>query len=407
MPVNRSLPVRVLAALAVLAAVFAPLAVAAPVAAETPRSIEPAPPRAEGDGPYSRLVLRGGILIDGTGAPPRGPVDIVIEGNRIVDVVGVGAPGVPIDPSRRPVAGPGGQDLDISGMYVLPGLIDMHGHQGGVEQGTPAEYVYKLWMGHGVTTVRDPGCGNGLAWCVEQKRRSAANEITAPRIEAYDFFGQDRDEPFTTPEQAREWVREVAKEGADGLKFFGYRPDIMKAAIEEANRLGAQKRLPPRPARRGAGQRPDHRALGADHDGALVRPAGGAVRRPDDPGLPGRLQLQRRVRPLRPGRAPLGPGRQARERTLEPGDGRDARPRLHDRPDLHDLRGEPRPDARAPRGVARGVHPAFALGLLQPQPARPTAPTGTTGRPPTRSPGRRTTAAGWSSSTSTRTAAAG
>ncbi len=235
---NRSLSVSALGALASLAAALVPLGAASPAPGAEIRSIEPAPPRAEGDGPYSRLVLRGGILIDGTGAPPRGPVDIVIEGNRIVDVVGVGAPGVPIDPSRRPAAGPGGHELDIAGMYVLPGLIDMHGHQGGVEQGTPAEYVYKLWMGHGVTTVRDPGCGNGLAWCVEQKRRSAANEITAPRILAYDYFGQGRDQPFTTPEEAREWVRQVAKEGADGLKFFGYRPDIMKAAIEEANRLG-------------------------------------------------------------------------------------------------------------------------------------------------------------------------
>ena len=238
MAVNRSLSLSALGALFALVASLAPFASAAPAHAAEIRSIEPAPPRAEGDGPYDRLILRGGILIDGTGAPPRGPVDIVIEGHRIVDVVSVGAPGSPVDPARRPVAGPGGHELDVSGMYVLPGLIDMHAHQGGVEQGTPAEYVYKLWMGHGITTIRDPGCFNGLAWCLEQKRRSAADEITAPRIEAYVVFGQGRDEPFTTPDQAREWVRQVAKEGADGLKFFGYRPDIMKAAIEEANRLG-------------------------------------------------------------------------------------------------------------------------------------------------------------------------
>ncbi len=239
MSANRSLSVSALGALVVLAAGLASLGPAAPAAAAAEiGSIEPAPPRAEGDGPYDRLILRGGILIDGTGAPPRGPVDIVIEGHRIVDIVSVGAPGAPIDPSRHPVAGPGGHELDISGMYVLPGLIDMHAHQGGVEQGTPAEYVYKLWMGHGITTIRDPGCFNGLDWCLEEKRRSAADEITAPRIEAYVVFGQGRDQPFTTPEQAREWVRQVAKEGADGLKFFGYRPDIMKAAIEEANRLG-------------------------------------------------------------------------------------------------------------------------------------------------------------------------
>ncbi len=205
---------------------------------EETRSIEPAPPRAEGEGPYGRLILRGGILIDGTGAPPVGPVDVVIEGDRIVDVVSVGAPAVPVDSEERPSLGEEGREIDVTGMYVLPGFVDMHGHQGGVEQGTPAEYVYKLWLGHGVTTVRDPACGNGLDWCLEQRVRSAANEITAPRIEAYAVFGQGRDEPFTDPEEARAWVREVAGKGADGLKFFGYRPDIMAAALEEAGEQG-------------------------------------------------------------------------------------------------------------------------------------------------------------------------
>jgi hypothetical protein len=246
MKVARRLSVLALAALLLAALPVAaqetpsePAAEPAP-AAGTAESIVPAPPRAEGDGPYSRLVLRGAILIDGTGAPPLGPADIVIEGDRIVDVVSVGPAGIPIDPERRPALGDGDavRELDVSGMYVLPGLIDMHGHQGGVEQGTSAEYVYKLWMGHGITTVRDPGCGNGLDWCLEQKARSEANEITAPRIEAYVVFGMGRKEPFTTPEQAREWVREVARRGADGLKFFGYRPDIMAAALDEAVALG-------------------------------------------------------------------------------------------------------------------------------------------------------------------------
>ncbi len=201
-------------------------------------TIEPAPPRAEGEGPYERLILRGGTLINGTGSPPIGPVDIVIEGDRIVDVQSVGHPGVPIDPEGRPETGENGHEIDVSGHYVLPGLVDMHAHIGGKNQGTPAEYVFKLWMGHGITTIRDPFCGDGLDFCLEHKRKSDANEITAPRIEAYLFFGSGRDEPFTTPDQAREWVSDVAAKGADGLKFLGYRPDVMKAAIETANEKG-------------------------------------------------------------------------------------------------------------------------------------------------------------------------
>jgi imidazolonepropionase-like amidohydrolase len=206
--------------------------------AEEPEPIQAAPPRAEGEGPFARLVLRGVTVINGTGAPAFGPADVVIEGNRIVEVKSVGNPGVPIDGKKRPALGEDGRELDLAGRYVLPGLVDMHGHIGGKEQGTPAEYVFKLWLAHGITTIRDPGCGNGLAFCLDQRGKSAKNEITAPRIRAYVTFGQSRDEPFTTPEEARKWVAEVAKKGADGIKFFGYRPDILEAAIEEARRRG-------------------------------------------------------------------------------------------------------------------------------------------------------------------------
>jgi hypothetical protein len=210
----------------------------APFAEEGPDSIEPAPQRTEGEGPYERLVLRGVTVVTGTGAPPRGPVDIVIVGDRIESVVGVGAPGIPIDPEARPEAEEGDRVLDLEGMYLLPGFVDLHGHIGGTEQGVPAEYVFKLWLGHGITTVRDPGSGNGLEWTLDHKAKSDRNEIVAPRIHAYLNFGADRDEPFTTAEQARDWVKEIAERGADGIKFFGYRPDIMRAAIEEAGDRG-------------------------------------------------------------------------------------------------------------------------------------------------------------------------
>lgn len=211
---------------------------ASPAFAKPPEPIEAAPPRSEGEGPFPRLILRGVTVINGTGAPPIGPVDLVIEGNRIAGVKPVGNPGMPIDPSDRPALGNGGREIDLHGYYVLPGLVDMHGHIGGKEQGTPAEYVLKLWLAHGITTVRDPGCGNGLAFCLEHKAKSDRNEITAPRIEAYVSFGQGRDAPFTSPEQAVSWVDQVAKEGADGIKFFGYRPDVMKAALERAKAKG-------------------------------------------------------------------------------------------------------------------------------------------------------------------------
>jgi imidazolonepropionase-like amidohydrolase len=200
--------------------------------------ITKAPEVKDGDGPYTQLIIRGVTLINGTGAPPLGPMDIVIENNRIVQIQGVGSPGLPINQNRRPVLKAGGKELNCEGMYALPGLIDMHGHIGGTAQGTPAEYVFKLWMAHGITTIRDPSAGNGLDWVLEHKRKSAANTITAPRIFAYTSFGQGNRGPISNAEQARNWVRENAKKGADGIKFFGASPEVMDAAVRENKALG-------------------------------------------------------------------------------------------------------------------------------------------------------------------------
>lgn len=192
----------------------------------------------EGDGPFDQLILRGVTLINGNGAPPRGPIDIVVEQNRIKEIKVVGYPGVPIDAKGRPVLAPGGKEIDCNGMYLLPGFVDMHGHIGGRAQGADAEYVFKLWLGHGITTIRDPSCGNGLDWVLEHRERSENNEIVAPRIKAYTAFGMGAKNGINTPEEAQQWVRDNAKKGADGIKFFGAPPAIMAAALEENKRLG-------------------------------------------------------------------------------------------------------------------------------------------------------------------------
>ena len=210
------------------------------------RVVEHSPDRApgEGEGPFERLIIRGATVIDGTGAPARGPMDIVIEGNRIVSIQSVGAPGVPIRDDSRPDNAT--REINAHGMYVLPGFVDLHAHQGGVPQGTPAEYVHKLWMGHGVTTIRDPGSGNGVEWTLQERQRSANNEIVAPRIFAYVRPGSGWDKgPIDSPEAAREYVRWAADQGADGFKLGSYDPDIMAALIDEARQhgLGTQAHL--------------------------------------------------------------------------------------------------------------------------------------------------------------------
>jgi cytosine/adenosine deaminase-related metal-dependent hydrolase len=191
----------------------------------------------EGEGPFERLVIRGATVIDGTGAPPQGPMDIVIEGNRIAEVRSVGYPGVPIRPEARPAKG--AKEIDATGMYVLPGFVDLHTHTGG-PQAPDAEYVYKLWLAHGVTTVRGVPSGP-MDWSLRERERSAANRIVAPRMFAYfvPFTGEgwDRSKP-QTPETAREWVRWAAGRGIDGLKLFAFDPEIMAALLDEARRHG-------------------------------------------------------------------------------------------------------------------------------------------------------------------------
>jgi imidazolonepropionase-like amidohydrolase len=222
------------------------LFVAVPAAAAAQLGVTPSPDRGPGDGegPFERLIIRGATVIDGTGAPPIGPMDIVIEGNRIVQVRGVGAPGIPIDPARRP--GGATREIDAHGMYVLPGFVDLHGHQGGAAQGTPAEYVHKLWLAHGVTTVRDPGSGNGVDWTLRERERSARNQIAAPRIFVYVRPGMGWDGgAVDTAEKAREYVRWAARRGVDGFKLGSHDPPVMAALIDEAKRhgLGTQAHL--------------------------------------------------------------------------------------------------------------------------------------------------------------------
>jgi len=211
------------------------------------QAAEPAPARrsGEGAGPFARLVIRGATMVDGTGAPPVGPVDIVVEQGRIAEIRSVGYPRVPIRAAQRPASGD--FEIDAAGMYVLPGFVNSHAHiampsQGLVGTVPPAEYVYKLWLAHGITTVREVGCFNGLRWTLAERRRSAANEIVAPRIAAYAYFPVDLELPggVRDPQGARRWVEAISAAGADGIKFLGAPPEIMRAALGRAKELGLE-----------------------------------------------------------------------------------------------------------------------------------------------------------------------
>ena len=202
--------------------------------------VEPAPAREadEGMGPFARLIIRGATLIDGSGAPARGPVDIVVEGNRIVTVQNVGVPRVPINDEGRPADAD--YEIDASGSFVMPGFINNHAHVGGVPKAPEAEYPFKLWMAHGITTIRGVPAGD-VNWTLSEKQRSERNEIVAPRIFAYQVPGDGEDwegGPIRTPDDGRAWVEWAADKGIDGLKIFNFPPDVLRALLDEAKKHG-------------------------------------------------------------------------------------------------------------------------------------------------------------------------
>jgi hypothetical protein len=178
-----------------------------------------------------RLLIHNATVIDGNGTPASGPKDIVIENNRITDVIA-------LDPVSLSRGGRGGSVqadavIDATGKYVLPGLINAHAHlqeeRGGKPQ--PIDYELNIWLACGITTVRDVGSDTKRA--LELRKQSAEGEIAAPRIFVYPMFGRPRD-----AEAARAHVRELKQMGADGIKILGIDRDTMAAMEDEAHKLG-------------------------------------------------------------------------------------------------------------------------------------------------------------------------
>ncbi len=182
---------------------------------------------------YPRLVIRNATIIEGNGTPASGPKDIVIEKGVITSIVPLDAVSAGRGDSRRPA---GDVEIDAAGKYVMPGLINAHGHlqdeRGGIPQ--PFEYELKLWLSCGITTVRDVGSDTRKA--VQLRRRSAEGEIACPRLFIYPMFNRGVNPGNAAEARAR--VREIKDMGADGVKILGVYRDVMEALEDEAHKLG-------------------------------------------------------------------------------------------------------------------------------------------------------------------------
>lgn len=166
------------------------------------------------------MLIRGATVVEGPGMPARGPVDVVVEGNRITQV------------GRAPASFDGPQ-IDGRDTYVLPGLVNMHAHiqdsRGRIAM--DPDYCLKLWLASGITTIRDVASPFELAKQI--RAESASGKRAAPRVNIYAWFGRPE-----TPEKARDRVREIKAQGGDGIKFHQTYLDILTAALEESRAQG-------------------------------------------------------------------------------------------------------------------------------------------------------------------------
>jgi imidazolonepropionase-like amidohydrolase len=229
----------------------------------------------------ARTLVHAGRLIDGTGAPVRTDQGILIEDGRITAV------GSWSDMAAR---GAGATTIDLSGMTVLPGLIDAHTHlllQGDI---TAAEYddqvlkesipyrtiravaAGRVALMHGFTTLRDLETEGAMFADVDLKRAFARDVVPGPRLfvatRAFSATGMyplsgyswelkvpDGVQIVDGPEEIRKGVREQVKYGADWIKVYvdrryylaedgrlrswvNFTDEELKMFVDEAHRLG-------------------------------------------------------------------------------------------------------------------------------------------------------------------------
>ncbi|HEU5207839.1 MAG TPA: amidohydrolase family protein [Longimicrobiales bacterium] len=188
--------------------------------------------------PEPVVALTNVRVIDGTGAPARDGQTVVIENGRI-SAVG------PAASTRVP---DGARVMDLNGHTVIPGIVGMHNHTFYTTSGRSIQANFtapRLYLASGVTTIRTTGSMSPYSE-LNLKRQIEEGQAPGPRMHVTgpyisgDGAGSGM-YAVGTPEDARRVVQYWAGEGATWFKFYTLiSRDEMKAAIDEAHRLGVK-----------------------------------------------------------------------------------------------------------------------------------------------------------------------
>lgn len=206
--------------------------------------------------PPGSIVLRGGRVWDGTGAPARSAT-LVITSNRIVALLAPASTDWPKD----------ARVIDVAGKTVMPGLIDLHTHidyrmpgNSDTRAFNPADGALRgaerlrYYIESGITSLRDTGSDGDTpfilkGWVNEGRligpRIFAAGSIVSGKGGHGAEVDLSTDRPLGAmreaagPDDWREAVREQFRKGADFIKVTSHFSEAeIKAAVEEAHDLG-------------------------------------------------------------------------------------------------------------------------------------------------------------------------
>ncbi|MEO8089350.1 MAG: amidohydrolase family protein [Gemmatimonadales bacterium] len=175
-------------------------------------------------GSQDGVALVGATLIDGSGGPGRANTAIVVRDGRIESVGPRGDFQLP----RRT------REVDVSGRWIIPGLIDAHVHLAPARSWAPARFL--AW---GVTAVRD--AHGGIASLSTLKKHSSEEAPTGPRVYAAGAMLDGL--PATYPNaiavnnenEARKGVDRLVSAGAEFIKTYTrIDPPLLRAIVDEA-----------------------------------------------------------------------------------------------------------------------------------------------------------------------------